>query len=164
MSADGARATAKKLERVKGIEPSSSAWKALAAVVFSRIIPTKIPDSAYQPQNGKFRLSECLNRLLLTRYHFGHGAAPEGPDHQGRPRQHLPSLLAGQPDLPGPGRRSVVTPNDSSLPVSSWVEAKLLSRVLVDEEGGAYHRRTREIVSIEKGKITKKGGAFHARK
>jgi hypothetical protein len=25
------------------------------------------------------------------------------------------------------------------------------------------HRRTREIVSIEKGKITKKGGAFHAR-
>jgi hypothetical protein len=65
------------------IEPSSSAWKALAAVVFSRIIPTKIPDSAYQPQNGKFRLSECVNRRLLQsrpRYHFGHGAAPEGPD------------------------------------------------------------------------------------
>jgi hypothetical protein len=33
----------KSLERVKGIEPSSSAWKSLAAVMISKLIPKNAP-------------------------------------------------------------------------------------------------------------------------
>jgi hypothetical protein len=47
----------KTLERVKGIEPSSSAWKAAAPLAVSTSIPTNGPVFAFRGQKG-FRLSE----------------------------------------------------------------------------------------------------------
>jgi hypothetical protein len=48
----------KSLERVKGIEPSSSAWKSLAAAVISRPVPTKRPKSGSLSANDYSALSE----------------------------------------------------------------------------------------------------------
>jgi hypothetical protein len=48
----------KSLERVKGIEPSSSAWKSLAAADVSRSIPENQPRTVSLNVNGNFPVSE----------------------------------------------------------------------------------------------------------
>jgi hypothetical protein len=66
------------LEPVKGIEPSSSAWKSLAAGVISRPIPTNGLQSCPLSANDYFPLSERPLDLAADSCRNVHGPATLG--------------------------------------------------------------------------------------